>query len=392
MGGTKRSETVAAAFACGCLLAASLLMQYPARLWPQLRAQQAAVSAPPNVYQYKVGDHYILRPSKDEPRIPFSPRLAVDYMEQGTAGWTEQWKCVSCHTNGSYMVVRPLLTAELGVPQAKMREFFVSELDRLRSEPQDKQVTAGTQIVYIAAGLAIWDAQVTHRLSPETSEAMELLFSLQRPGGDWFVDDDNNPPLESSSFQVATVAARAVGNAPGWLEQQRGTAVAGKVRLLQQFLRAEAKTQGDYDKVDLLWAAAEWPGLLDAQQEHELVNMIFAHQKLDGGWSIRTFATPEQWGKGNRAAKLRAEEELLDPPSDGHMTGLALIALRKAGVPASDPHVRAGVKWLLENQRSSGRWWTRSLNRDGWQFISYSSTVYPLLALALCNALPNSAG
>jgi squalene-hopene/tetraprenyl-beta-curcumene cyclase len=353
-----------------------------------VRAQQANAPAQPKTYQYKLGNQYILRPSRDEARIPFSPRLAVDYMEQGTAGWTDQWKCVSCHTNGSYMVVRPLLTAVLGVPQAQMRAFFVSQLDSLLAQPEDKQVTAGTQIIYVAAGLAIWDAQVTHRLSPETSRALELMFRLQRPAGDWFVDDDNNPPLESSSFQLATVAARAVGNAPGWLSQQRGTATADKVQRLKQFLRAQAKTQGDYDKVDLLWAGAEWPGLLDEPQRRALVEMIFAHQRLDGGWSIRTFATPEQWGKGNRAAKLRAEEELLDRPSDGHMTGLAIIALRKAGVPANDPHIRAGVQWIVANQRSSGRWWTRSLNRDGWQFISYSSTVYPLLALALCDELP----
>ena len=368
-----------------CVIAASVMALSEGAAFGQ---GPAAEVHPPALYQYHFGDVTIPRPSKDEPRIPFSPRLAVDYLEQGATGWTEEWKCVSCHTNGSYMAVRPLLTTQLGVPQAKMREFFAAELERLLEEPKDKQVTGSTQVVQIAAGLAIWDAQVTHRLSAETNQAMDLMFRLQRTSGDWFVDDDNNPPLESSSFQVATVAARAVGNAPGWLAQQRGTPIADKVRLLKRFLEAQGKTQGDYDRVDLLWAASEWRGLLDARQRRELVNMIFAHQRLDGGWSIRTFATPEQWGKGNRAAKLRAEEELLDPPSDGHMTGLALIALRKAGVSASDPHVKAGVQWLLTNQRSSGRWWTRSLNGEGWQFISYSSTAYPLLALALCDALP----
>jgi squalene-hopene/tetraprenyl-beta-curcumene cyclase len=127
---------------------------------------------------------------------------------------------------------------------------------------------------------------------------------------------------------------------------------------------------------------------LEAKKKQELVEMIFRHQKPDGGWSIRTFALPEEWGKGNRAEKLRAELELTDPPSDGHMTGLAIIALRKAGVAESDARIQRGVAWLLTNQRASGRWWTRSLNRDGWQFITYSGTVYPLLALSMCDALP----
>ena len=160
------------------------------------------------------------------------------------------------------------------------------------------------------------------------------------------------------------------------------------VQRLEGFLRAERKVQGDYDRTDLLWAAAELPELLGAKRKQELVGMVLKHQQLDGGWSMRTFAAPEEWGKGNRAAKLRSELDFATPSSDGHMTGLAIIALRKAGVPSSDPRIQRGVTWLLMNQRSSGRWWTRSLSRDGWQFISYSGTVYPLLALGLCNALP----
>lgn len=118
--------------------------------------------------------------------------------------------------------------------------------------------------------------------------------------------------------------------------------------------------------------------------------MICQHQRPGGGWSIRTIALPEQWGRGNRAEKLRSEPEFADPPSDGHMTGLAIVALRKAGVPSSDPRIQRGISWLLNNQRASGRWWTRSLNTNGWHFITCSGTLYPLLALALCDALPTS--
>lgn len=347
----------------------------------------------PFLYQYHHKDVTYLRPSPAESKIPFTPKLALDYMEQGAEAWTSEWKCVACHTNGSYMVVRPLLTPQFGKPQKALRDFFVTTLqEKLATDPADLRPDLdSTQEVYVAAGLAIWDAHVTHRLSPETSQALDLMFRLQRADGDWTISDDNNPPLESSRFQLATVAARAIGNAPGWLVRQRGTPVEAKIQLLETYLRADRKMQGDYDRTDLLWAATEMPGLLDAHRMKQLVEMVLQHQKTDGGWSIRDFARPEDWGKGNRAEKLRAELEFPNPPSDGHMTGLAIIALRKAGVPASDPRIQRGVSWLLANQRSSGRWWTRSLNRDGWQFITYSGTVYPLLALAMCNALPPSA-
>ena len=82
----------------------------------------------PFLYQYHLKEITYLRPSPEEPKIPFSPRLAVDYMEQGALAWSAEWKCVACHTNGSYMVVRPLMTAQLGPPSKEMHEFFVSSL------------------------------------------------------------------------------------------------------------------------------------------------------------------------------------------------------------------------------------------------------------------------
>ena len=59
------------------------------------------------------------------------------------------------------------------------------------------------------------------------------------------------------------------------------------------------------------------------------------------------------WGDGGRAEKLRAEPEFEDPPSDGHQTGLAILVLRDAGVPADNERIARGVNWLLKNQRST---------------------------------------
>lgn len=165
----------------------------------------------PFLYQYHHKNVTYLRPSATESKIPFTPKLALDYIEQGAEAWTGEWKCVACHTNGSYMVVRPLLTPQYGPPQKAMHDFFVTTLqEQLADDPADLRPDRdSTQQVYVAAGLAIWDAHVTHRLSPETSAALDLMFKLQRADGDWTISDDNNPPLESSRFQLATVAARA---------------------------------------------------------------------------------------------------------------------------------------------------------------------------------------
>jgi squalene-hopene/tetraprenyl-beta-curcumene cyclase len=348
-------------------------------------------AADPPKPQYSHGDITVPAFHADEPRRPtLSVPLAEDFLRQGALAWRGSKGCVSCHTTGLYLTVRPTLTPYLGQPLAEMREFFVDELrDNLAAKPIDLQkATRPAQIIYTAAGLAEWDAHVTRRLSPETKQALDQMLDVQLATGTWG-SLDCWPPYESDAYHLATMAAMAVAAAPGWLAQA-GDQEKEAVLKLKEFLRSTPPPH-DYGRTLLLWAAARMPDLLTTSQRTELVEMLWRHQRADGGWSIRTFAAPEKWGGGNRAAKLRAEPEFAEPPSDGHQTGLALIVLREAGVSAKDQRIQRGVRWLKENQRESGRWWTRSLNTDTFHFITYSGTAFPLLALALCDELPKKA-
>ena len=93
-------------------------------------------------YQYSAGDIKIPRAKADEPvREVFSLTAAADYIDRGAAAWSEARKCVSCHTNGSYLLARPSLSPVLGAPPASMRAFFVSEL----KESQEKRRREATR-------------------------------------------------------------------------------------------------------------------------------------------------------------------------------------------------------------------------------------------------------
>ncbi len=334
--------------------------------------------------QYEWEQILIPPASAQEPiRDQFSPSRAVAYMEDGALAWTRKRECIACHTNGTYFVTRPALTRTLGQPPSELRKFIIEELDELRSmEPQKlRSGVRPTQVAYAAQGLAEWDAHVTGELSPETREALNLMLDLQDPEGGWN-NVDTWPPFESSKYQSATVAATAMAAAPGWMAANGDREAVRKTR---EYMRTRAPH--DYGRLLLLWVSTRWPGLLEDEKKQELVEMVWRHQRADGGWSIRTFATPETWGRGNRAEKLRAEDDFDNPPSDGHQTGLCVLVLRRAGVPADDPRIQRAVDWLLSNQRESGRWWTRSLNTDKFHFITYSGTCYPLLALESCGRL-----
>lgn len=354
----------------------------------------AALPAAADDFQYEFQDLKISKATAEEPvRAQLSTAAAAQYLEQGSLAWSGSRNCVSCHTNGTYMTIRPALSPTLGPPNESNRNFFVDQFSKLKDQPVDrlKQATRPAQVIYIAAGLAEWDAHVTGKLSPETAAALELMFSIQTDEGTWGTLDCW-PPFESDAWHEATVAAMAAAAAPGWLESVRAETgrpeLKAAVGKLEAYLRRDNGAPHDYGRVLQLWAAARVPQLLDDAGKQQIINLIWKHQRPDGSWSMRSFAAPEAWGNGNRAARLRAESDLDNPAGDGHMTGLAVVVLREHHVAADDPRLKKAVSWIATNQRESGRWWTRSLNTDSWHFITYSGTAYPLLALQMCNAIP----
>ncbi len=339
--------------------------------------------------QYDFEKESIPGATADEPVLKeFSAAKAADYIETGNKLWWKKRNCIACHTSGVYGVMRPSLSAYLGKPDPALRKHLVADLAKTKKEKIER-LRSGlrpTQVAYLAGALAEWDKHVTDKLSPETDEALRLMLSLQSDNGAF-----NNigcwPPFESSAYHGTTVAAMALEAAPGWLAGLKDSDLMARVAKTHNYLKT-TKPPHDYGKLLLLWTSTRVPGLVDAGQKQALVDMLLGHQQADGGWSIRTFATPETWGDGSRAKKLKSEPEFKNPPSDGHQTGLVLLVLRDAGIAASDKRVQRGVKWLLKNQRQSGRWWTRSLNTDSYHFITFSGSCYPLLALGKCGVLP----
>ncbi|MYH22128.1 MAG: hypothetical protein F4130_07620 [Acidobacteria bacterium] len=341
-----------------------------------------------SLYQYHFGEISIPPASADEPMAEnLSIERAITYLEDGAKAWANNRGCVSCHTTGWYGIVRPQLAESLGQPDESWRAFLEARLqDRLAADPGELQQDVNpAEVVHLAASLASWDAYVDRRLSPETEQAFQLMFSLQRDDGAWH-SPDTWPPFESDAYQVATVAAMSLGLAPGWLEQATSPELQRQVAGLREYLR-EVPPPHDYARVALLWADRYLPGVVSADQKQDIVRVILDRQRPDGGWSIRSFARPEEWGRGNRAERLRAEADFGDPASDGHQTGLAVVVLSSAGVPPTHPAVQRGVEWLRRNQRESGRWWTKSLNTETWHFITYTGTLYPVMALAVTSSL-----
>ena len=172
------------------------------------------------------------------------------------------------------------------------------------------------------------------------------------PTGKWFLVQPN--VLASPGIERVPDYPLQLPTVPGWIAELGDNDLQQKVNKLKEYLQ-QADPPNDYGRLSLLWAATRIPDLLTDVQKHEFIDIIWRHQREDGGWSLRTFPKPEDWGKGNRAERLRVEPDFDNSPTDGHMTGLAVLVLRVAGVVAIDPRIQAAVRWLKTNQRESGR-------------------------------------
>ena len=152
--------------------------------------------------QYETGEIKIAAATAEEPiRKTLSISAARDYLAKGSQAWTEERKCVSCHTNGTFMQLAPSFGTLFSNQIESHREFFLSESAYLKKTATPQSLKEGlqpTQLAYIANGLATYDA-AKNKLTVETKETLDLMLTAQSEDGSY-----NNlkcwPPFESSSY------------------------------------------------------------------------------------------------------------------------------------------------------------------------------------------------
>jgi len=104
---------------------------------------------------------------------------------------------------------------------------------------------------------------------------------------------------------------------------------------------------------------------------------VFAKQQSDGGWSTSTLGP---W--------TRSDGTPVDAASDGFATGLAALALQRAGVSRTDSRLQHGLDWLARHQdATTGSWFASSVNKkrdpatDIGKFMIDAATAFAVLAL-----------
>jgi hypothetical protein len=311
--------------------------------------------------------------------------------------------CVSCHTVVAYVLSRPRLRAtdEETTPSVGERRCLDNVIKRVRLWKEVKpfyggansEPSRGTEAVLNALILASRDGP-NSAMSSDTVAAFANMWDVQVTGGtakgSWQWIQFNNEPWEAhdSQYYGAAMAAIAVGSATAIYRS--APEAHRRIEWLREYLNRELTKQSPINKAAVLWASADWPGLLAKEQRSELINDFFAKQQADGGWSLASLVWTWRDWSFTSLTKLYARSEAtpLNPKSDGYATGLITFALEQSGVSPEEKHIKHARIWLIDNQnKKDGRWPAYSVNgkRDHSYgeglFMDDAATAYAVLAL-----------
>jgi squalene-hopene/tetraprenyl-beta-curcumene cyclase len=371
-------------------------------------AQPPAAQASPGRPQGRPLDPRLLNLTSSGPNRsdePFAKTVSLEktrtFLDELAVTWTRDRKCGTCHSNIPYMIGRAALGPH--TPAAdEVRNFFVDRANRWDSmgnllvffvdranrwDSMGNLLVRGDVSTNKGWGLVTWfphevivtglmlamdDAGTTGHLSPIGRQVLDRMWTLQRQDGGFYWLMATSHPYETSEYLGNAMAAVGAAMAPD--DYAKTPAAQTGLKKLSKYLRDKNNSAIFlHDRIFVLWASTRVPDLITGEERDDIVRQLLALQHPDGGWSLPSLGN---WRREDGTLNDRE-----GAPSDGYGTGLVTYVLLQTGRSASDPVIERALNWLKTNQRESGRWFTRSINKDTYHFVTHIGTVYSAMAL-----------
>jgi hypothetical protein len=251
-----------------------------------------------------------------------------------------------------------------------------------------REISLDTECVLNALVLVANDPPSGARLSDAATKSLDVMWGRQQANGTWrWLEFGLRPWEMDGDYFGATLAAVASGTAGSKYPRHQATDIVPKAAALRSFLKTGLSQKPLlHNRALALWAASHLTNLLAEDEKKAIIADLFAVQGQDGGWSLRDL------GKSDVQPGSPGWDIVASYPkgalSDGYATGLVVLALKRAGVPARDQRLLNGVEWLAAHQRPDGTWPTVWVNveRDPegnvGKFNRDAGAAFALLALA----------
>jgi N-acyl-D-amino-acid deacylase len=293
-------------------------------------------------------------------------------IEQGAASYIKHRKCFSCHHQA--MSLKSLSSARrrgFKVDKARIRqqlEFTLAHFSKKKDKVAKGEAVEGasTMAVYALSALDAAD----YPADETTAALVRYLLVKQKSDGSWPALAQR-PPAEGSLFTNTALAMHVLRrygparNAKG-ADDLRAKVARALARGKEWLLDNEPENMEDtiFRLRGLVYAGADKKAIAAARAQ------LLKEQRKDGSWA-----------------------QLPDLDGDAYATGAALMALRQAGLAATDAAYRKAVKFLLATQKEDGSWIVKTRTRPlqtffdngdpggKSQFISFASTNWAVLAL-----------
>jgi ankyrin repeat protein len=308
----------------------------------------------------------------EDARIISSAAKSVALLQNVAAQWKNP--CISCHHQAMPLIA--LETARLhGIPVQEPAAQSVAE--RTFRYLNDIDVATRIDPLIDPALFGGYSLLAAHAagVSPSLTTALyaRQIARMQQPDGSW-PTFDARPPHSAGLFVATAVALRGVDL---YLPESRRDEKRERLNRARRWLQSavpESTEDLTYRLIGLGWAGAGEMELRGAAKA------LAALQKPDGGWTQVPAMTQ----------------------SDAYSTAQVLVALRRAGIQASDPRFHRGIEWLLKSQAQDGSWHVKSRIKtpapisppyfeSGFpyghdQYVSCAATAWAVMALS--EALP----
>ena len=280
------------------------------------------------------------RTSPQEPLArALSLKKSAELLDAVAVDWTRQRKCGTCHTNYPYLMARPALKEFSSPAMAEVRGFFENRVAHWDDRDKGSKPRWDTEVVATAAALAINDAATTGTLHPLTRRALDRMWTLQKPDGDWDWLKCDWPPYEHDDYYGAIVAALGAGHAPGHYSRSQ-SAQRGLDRLRTYFQKNPAPDL--HHQTMLLWASTRLDGLMDAARKEATIQKLrqtAAERRRLEPAVARPLETPRRHGERPQLLQRRLRDRpggLRAPPGEcsGHRSGHPARSRMAQGQPA----------------------------------------------------------